>query len=348
MSDRALRQESATHETRELWPRFLSWRDRLGVMVPILAGAVLIFLLLTQIDSRQILDLCRHVDPRWLLAGGLCYGLSYLFRAARFRSLLASGGIPMGRMYAVACAHGMLNHLLPMRSGEFSYLYFAKRQFEVTMGEAAVSLAIARVLDYLVVSAAFILSSLAVLPALSGAAGWYLVGAVILACIAVILLRYVVRLSNWLHGLGRRMAQHGSGRGASVLRWLEAKLQEIAEAFGSTRNARVYTRSAVFSVLIWLCTFAVFYCFLRALGFGIGYWGVIVGSTFAVLTNVLPLSGIGSFGTLEAGWTAGFLLIGFDKEQAIASGFAVHLLALVIIIILGLAGLARISLDRAR
>ena len=320
-------------------------RHRLGIFASALVGVGLIVVLLSFIDPRTIIMLCSQLDPRWGLAGALCYGATYLFRAARFQVLLAERRTAIGRMYSVACVHGMLNHLLPMRFGEVSYLYLVRRAFGVSLGEAAVSLLVARLFDYMVVSTIFMIAAVRVLPELPGGVGWYLVGAAALAALAVLGLILAVRLSHRLQTWGARIRQE---RRRGVLSWVGQKLDEVARAFDSASRARVYMRVLGLSVLVWGGVFGTFYCLLRGLGFGVSPWLAIVGGTFAVLTSVLPLSGVGSFGTLEAGWTAGFLLIGFEREQAIASGFAVHLLLFAMVILLGLVGAAAIAVGRKR
>ena len=72
--------------------------------------------------------------------------------------------------------------------------------------------------------------------------------------------------------------------------------------------------------------FWTFYAFLRGFGIGISFLQMIFGSTVGVIANALPISGIGNWGTLEAGWAAGFLMVGLPKEKAIATGFGIHIL----------------------
>jgi uncharacterized membrane protein YbhN (UPF0104 family) len=323
-------------------------RPWLGVLASVAVGIGLIILLLSQIDPMEVVALCRRVDLRWGLAGAICFAGTYLFRAVRFRVLLAEGQTTLGRMYSVACVHGMLNHILPVRVGELSYLYLVRRVFDVSLGEAAVSLLVARLFDYVVVALIFVVAAVRILPTLSGAVTWYLGGAAGLALLALILLLLARRVSGWLRGRAVGGSRGGRGARAALLDWFEAKLSETDKGLERTSQGIVRIRTVLSSLLVWIGVFGTFFCFLRGLGFVATAWFAIVGSTFAVLTSVLPLSGIGSFGTLEAGWTAGFLLIGFTKEEAIASGFAVHLLVFATVVLLGLAGAVAIVMDRSR
>ena len=55
---------------------------------------------------------------------------------------------------------------------------------------------------------------------------------------------------------------------------------------------------------------------------------VIGGSAVASIANLLPINLIGNFGTLEAGWTSAFIVLGVPPETAAATGLASHLWAL--------------------
>jgi uncharacterized membrane protein YbhN (UPF0104 family) len=57
---------------------------------------------------------------------------------------------------------------------------------------------------------------------------------------------------------------------------------------------------------------------------------MVFGSTVAVIGNALPISGIGNWGTLEAGWAVGFLMVGLSKEKAIATGFGIHIIIFIV------------------
>ena len=54
-----------------------------------------------------------------------------------------------------------------------------------------------------------------------------------------------------------------------------------------------------------------------------------MGSVGAILTGILPVNALGSIGTLEAGWAVGFVAMGMSRADAVATGFAVHLVLIV-------------------
>ncbi|GAH95707.1 unnamed protein product, partial [marine sediment metagenome] len=46
------------------------------------------------------------------------------------------------------------------------------------------------------------------------------------------------------------------------------------------------------------------------------------------------VSGIGSFGTFEAGWTLGFVLIGYNQKLSLLTGFGVNIIFFIFTIFL--------------
>ena len=103
-------------------------------------------------------------------------------------------------------------------------------------------------------------------------------------------------------------------------------MNEMAEDFYAIKDQKSYLPVSLTSLASWGMIFWTFYAFLRGFGIGISFLQMIFGSTVGVIANALPISGIGNLGTLEAGWTAGFLLVGLPKEKAIATGFGIHIL----------------------
>jgi hypothetical protein len=56
-----------------------------------------------------------------------------------------------------------------------------------------------------------------------------------------------------------------------------------------------------------------------------------VGSAGAIFANLLPINGLGSFGTLELGWVAGFAATGQQSLGSVAAaGLAMHLLLVLV------------------
>jgi uncharacterized membrane protein YbhN (UPF0104 family) len=57
-----------------------------------------------------------------------------------------------------------------------------------------------------------------------------------------------------------------------------------------------------------------------------------------VLTNLLPINAFAGFGTQEGGWVLGFGLLGVERELALSTGIAVHLVQLSNTVLFGAIG----------
>jgi uncharacterized membrane protein YbhN (UPF0104 family) len=55
---------------------------------------------------------------------------------------------------------------------------------------------------------------------------------------------------------------------------------------------------------------------------------VVLGSSLANLTQLLPISTLGNIGTLEAGWVFGFTLLGFDSYRMLTAGIVMHVIVI--------------------
>ncbi len=85
------------------------------------------------------------------------------------------------------------------------------------------------------------------------------------------------------------------------------------------------------------------------MGMEIVFSSVVIGSTLAIMTNVLPINSIAGFGTIEAGWTVGYMMLGFDRNIAIFSAFLVHFCILFCALFYGLLGyLYQFAADRKK
>ncbi|MFN2508586.1 MAG: hypothetical protein ABR589_07420, partial [Chthoniobacterales bacterium] len=97
---------------------------------------------------------------------------------------------------------------------------------------------------------------------------------------------------------------------------------------------------------IWFNAFLVSQQALHFSGVPATYVETIVGSTIASLSHVLPVNAFGSFGSLEAGWTLGFSLIGFGPRTVLAVAFVAHVLLMVFLIATALLSWVWLQLKR--
>ncbi len=309
-------------------------------LLPLVGGLALVAVLLWQVHPREVWELLSQADPRWLLAGCGWYVLTNILRAFRFGVLLnlPGRGGPL-RILPEMFALSLLNNVLPGRAGELSFPYFLYRRHGVSVGESATALVVARLFDYLAVALLYVGFTLLELRVLDTAAARVLQGVGLVLLLSVGLLaaapwvaEIVFRSVLW----AVKRTRFAGGRAERLIVSLQ---QQVSVAFARIRNRRTYVLTLLWSLPIWLSTFAWFSSFLSAFGLPMPYPLVVVGATFASLAKAIPFITVGGFGAHEAGWTLGFTLVGMERTVAIASGFAVNILTLLTSAVFGGAAL---------
>jgi uncharacterized protein (TIRG00374 family) len=326
------------------WNRL--WRGLLFFGIPALA----VYLLLVKLgDVEDLWSLLQELDWRWVLLGTVAYLLGNLSRTLR---LLIVMHLPQRsvatawRLLTAVLALSLSNQVLPARTGELSFLYYANRGVQADPGDALGGLILARLTDIMAILMLF-LSAVVLSPNLAGVLGSANLRLVLLALAVTTLVLGVLlnldmgrlgRLGGFFEGLSGGRFEPTSG--------IVNAVKQSAATIQQARNPSTLALAFLFALGVWLANFAMLYAFLVGVGIRLPLADAVVGMTVAALTNVLPVSGVGNVGTLEAGWALGFTVVGLSTDLAIASGFAIHILAFGDALLLGIPSLILIQLSR--
>ena len=311
--------------------RSLLLKSILGLAVT----AGLFVVLFRFIDLAQLRALVGVTRFSLILAGFGIWAVIYLGRALRF--VLLAPRTPYSTMLVIASVHNLLVRLLPFRTGELSYGFLVRRAGTAGLGESLLGLLLVRILDSTTVVVLFAVALAFQNVSYFGDRRTGLVaaaGAALFGLLIVVLLSPLLRLAL---RIGRALARALHLAQSPRVTQIFAKLDEAVAGFAhiSPRNVAFIGLS---SLGLWLLTFGAFFAIMRAFSMPVGLAQTVLGSTAAVVTGFLPIGGIGSFGTLEAGWSLGFVLVGLDRTHAVASAFGVSLVTFAYVIVLGLAG----------
>lgn len=232
-----------------------------------------------------------------LLFAGL--GLTYLLRALRV--LHEFGDHTRGRFAGclkLVLTHNALVNLLPMRSGELAFPLLLQRHFGVPVLRAAASLLWLRVQD------AIILAALAVAawPALPTALR--IAGLLSLAAGGVAM----PHVAQWL------LVRIGRGKLAKLC-------AALAESAHHARIGWVWTL-ANWSVKLLVLSEVLSLMLGSSLGTG------AAGAVGGELAAILPVQGIASIGSYEAGVAAALSLSGIGWTEGLKAAFSLHLMVL--------------------
>lgn len=277
----------------------------------------------------------------------------YAARAQRFRLLTSHAERPgFIATWLVSSAHNLAVYVIPAKVGEATFPLYLKSTCGTPLATGLASLVVSRLLDLATLCGMLALITLGLVLGEQWPGPTWAALALIALLVALTLAFFglslrgerliavaqacvrLARLDDTV--LGRRLLD-GSSRVAEALR--------VAGSDGRI------ARALPLSIAVWLGVFA-FYAVL-ALGFGlpehVGFLEASFGSSFAVLTNLLPINALAGFGTQETGWVLGFHVLGVDTATAFANGVSVHLVQLFDTVLFGVIGHAGMGmLRRAR
>jgi len=314
------RPQGAEEIIRERKKRILSLKT---LVFFILSSSLLVFLV-SRLELRRTLETLSEADPAMLVYASLAYVLSNYFKSLRYQVMLRDLSISTPKMFAISGYQNFFNQILPARTGELTLVYYLKTIGGADISKGLHSLLVTRIFDFIVVASFFICSVL-IAYGRESSVPLLLLGAVFLAISVVLLfnLKRLVIFSAWVFESAMRLLKL-ERRPLPVK--IKSRIEPIVGEFARFDTRRFLPMLALTSMLVWIALYVFSYLTILSLGIPMDFLRSVAGSTGAVLTNTLPINSFGSFGTLEAGWTGGFVLVGMGEQDAITSGFAYHIL----------------------
>ena len=298
---------------------------RWSISVTVTAGVL--FLLSLQVSLSSLAAVFGNLSWSWFAGGVFIFFLSTILRAWRLK-YLGMRQVSLRTLMNISFFHYFLSGLLPWRSGEFSFLYFSKKDGKVPFPVAVSALIISRLFDFLSVII------------------WVIVGIVfvfpekivnfdpLVVSVGALLLAFTMVFLSLL--FGREFIQRvvfSISQTLGLQRFeLSRKIAERWHKFSSevelVKNHK--TLSLVFALTLpaWFLIGLVTLFFMRGLGFSAGLWQMVFITSFPPIATLLPLGAFGNFGTIEAGWSLGLITIGFPSGSALTLSVALHLLTI--------------------
>ncbi len=292
------------------------------VLLAVIVSAALLWLVLRNLDTEAALARLRQTDPRWVLA---CFGASLavlVARGLRFWVLCAKASA--SQVTATIAAQNFLTRVTPMRLGELSVPYLLQR-FGEAPGAMLVGVLLVRLLELWVLVLATLVAALVWFGGGEAGRQIALIGFVLLLSLVLLafrrLLRLGLRISKWL------ILRFDLQRFTLVTK-LQSELDRAASG-SAALSRRQALGLGLGTLAVFVLQLTLYWCLLRACGIDLHALQVIVGSSAAQVTGALPVLTVGSVGTLEAGWTLGFVWVGLGLTEAVLSGVFTQVVTLV-------------------
>ncbi len=268
---------------------------------------------------NNIFNRVADADTGLLLGAFALFLLSQILRAFRWMILSFGRKVPFSLSMPVTSIHVGLGHLLPVRLSDVAFVGLFKHFGAVPVGYGTATVVFAKLLD-LVAMGIIIGSAVA-----AGVGEMILVAPilVITGCLGIIffvpLLGAVRKPVLWIL---QKLLPGGKTH------WFD----DLLEASTVRRKKGKMASALLVSLVAWISKLLMFCLLLKSLGItGIPLWKIFFASGVTDLTMALPVHGLLSLGTVEAGWAAGFAIVGIEGIVAsgtniIELGFSVHLL----------------------
>jgi uncharacterized protein (TIRG00374 family) len=308
----------------------------------------IIFVLFTQISIQDLYHLLINVNPYWAVWGSIAYLLAILLRALRFRWLIHSREILFSDLFNITVFYHLSLMVLPSKLGELSYPYFLNKRSGMSLTEGLASLIASRVYDFFIVLIIFLFAIIGFQDILQINLPLTILLFILLILAILFAFSHMSAFLVWISSLVGKMSGWAKFKNNKTLHWVQRKINDMAEDFYAIKARKTHFSVSLVSLGAWIMIFYAFYAFLRGFGVDVSLSKVVFGSMIAVIANALPISGLGNWGTLEAGWAAGFLMVGLSKEEAIATGFGVHILIFLLCGIMALIGWVFFNLSGQR
>ena len=306
-----------------------------SIFVAIIITIALLVILLSQIKLSDVVEILAKIKPAYLVIGFILYAFSYLLRALRFHILL-NKEVGIKELFSIVSVHNMALNIFPARSGELSYIYMLKKRHDKNVGEGAASLLAARMFD--IISISIIFFTLAIM---AHDIPDFMVKAIpivgfLLFLIVSLLLTFMYQCSKFVGGV-RNISTYFKLNEIEFIKYIFRKLDEMALCFERIHRSE-FILSLLISLMLWLTLYSINYLLTVAMGINLQIEAVFLASTFLFMIWILPIQGIGGFGTFEGSWAISFMAVGVAKEAAISSGFLMHIFGIFCLIILYIIG----------
>jgi uncharacterized protein (TIRG00374 family) len=252
--------------------------------------------------------------------------MSIFFKALRFKIFFGDANLALSKLFVITSFHNFFNQILPARTGEITLLYYMKKIAGINISNSLHSLIIVRIFDTILISIFFIISTIIFLNS-KDTLLFIIIGLLILSSTFFIFFKML----SFLYCLRKIWLFITNIKGIkekNITKKLNEKIDTVILVFESYNNQKNFLKLSICSFFIWLSLYTLYYASILSFSVNVTFIQSIVGSTGAVLAFILPINSVGNIGTLEAGWTCGYMFAGLNEQDAIITGFGFHIISL--------------------
>lgn len=302
-------------------------------LVAIFVTFVFLIWLVKNLDKDALVKLLSNISLLWIFIGFLFYVCVYLARTARWKTLLPMSSNSFKDMLTITGIHNLAVRIFPNPTGELVFLHQAKQR-NIPYSDSLAALVINRALDFVSVGVFFLIGVIPLTSNLTQPIFFFLSLSIFFIGVGIGLIIFFSSAPNVAQKVIKKIP--GFLLPAGLQKSIEQKTTQFLNAFVSLKNWKIYFKTAVFSLALWLSMFLAYFFFLKGFGINLEPQTVLAGGAVQIFANTIP--NIGGLGVMEAGWVAGLSLAKVERSTAIAGALAVDLMTLTGTIIFSFVG----------
>ena len=306
------------------------WRN---FLIGIVISGVALWLVLRSISWQALGQDLLSINPGALaLALGL-YLVAMSIRALCWRTIL-QGRVSWPRAFFVMNEGYLLNNVFPLRVGELGRAVIMGRRSGLGFFQVISSILVERAFD-MAIAASLLLSTLPLVLAMAWARplAWTILGLVLAALVGLFfMVRHREALVQWAARVGQRFS--------FFTQWLLPKINSVLEGFSILTRPGAFALSFGLLFLSWSLAIVQEFIILRSLVPGAAIWWVAFVLAVSAIGAGVPSVG-GSIGVYEAAAVGALILLGVDKNSALAFAIVVHAIQLGLSSLFGFIGLTQ-------
>ncbi len=308
----------------------------LTLLFSLIITIVIVFILFKVININDLTTAFSELSPMIILLSFLAYFLSYIFKTLRFYEL--NQKIKFKKLFSIVCIHNFFNNLIPARVGELSYVYLIGKEKNGSTESGVASLIISRIMDLGLI---FLLSFLALIIFKSKLNLNEVTYNILIIAIGIVFIIFYLTVFSrrQVVSLVKKIIEITKIKKINFFLTILSKIKLAFNHFKSMTSKRTIILSVIYSIGIVVSQYFFFYVIMIGLGVEISFIEVVLGSMIILIAVILPIQGIGGFGTYEGAWTLALIYLGISSEIAITTSFIIHILQLAYLIVLGVLGL---------
>lgn len=273
---------------------------------------VIFFLyVLASVDLAQLVEQITQFTFSFWLFVLLLFLLTYIAKAFRFKIL--NPDTSLARLTYVTVFHNFFLMLLPFRLGEVSYITQRKSD-GVAITKSITDIVIVRLYDVIVLSLLFLILILS-FPGIAGST-------------VIILLVLGFSVAGYILVAPRHFRTVVESLIRPIRKWrAKRSILEVITQF-AIQSYRKRLILLMLSVLVWFFSFAPWVVIFTKI-LEISATDALIATSISLIASFIPIHPPGGVGTVEAGWIAGFLLVGVSYSEAATTSVFAHAILVV-------------------